>query len=396
MRNVYLINLSLGLAGTERRFANIWHELRRRGRVRPILVVPDTLADLLYKADLAAPGDALLWTVREHPLFRVLSHVPSTLRGDALIAWLRSRRLARAYDVVWARIRQDPSAVIHIGLNCSSLEPADAPIVYECMDSTLSQLGARHYVKAAARPAVIHCQTERIRLALEQTMAARRPIWTTVSSPSYFASYPPEEPEHERRDPMLVAFVGRLSPEKSPLLFVEAIARVRAAGLPCRGLMLGQGPMLDQVQARIEELGLRDVVHVEYTARPVERLRSAAVFVSLQSSDNYGSQSLLEAMGSGCAVVATDVGETRRIVTSEIGRLVDFSVEALTDALATLLRDPNATARMGASASRIARTQYSADRYAEFLESLYQRAVEMHASIGSSTVTNASFPLAVG
>jgi glycosyltransferase involved in cell wall biosynthesis len=395
MRNVYLINLSLGLAGTERRFANIWHELRRRGRVRPILVVPDTLAELLYKAELAAPGDALLWTVREHPFFRALSHAPSTSRGDALIAWLRSRRLARAYEAVWARIRQDPSAVIHIGLNCSSLEPADAPIVYECMDSTLTQLGARHYVKAAARRSVIHCQTERIRIALEQTMAPRRPIWTTVSSQSYFASYPPEEPEHGGRHAMLVAFVGRLSPEKNPLLFVDAIARLRAAGLPCRGIMLGQGPMLAQVRARIEELGLRDALQVEFTARPVERLRSAAVFVSLQSGDNYGSQSLLEAMGSGCAVVATDVGETRRIVSAEVGRLVDFSVEALTDALSALLRDPGGTARMGASASRIARTEYSADRYAEFLESLYQRAAEMHASNETSPTIEATLPLVV-
>lgn len=395
MRNVYLINLSLGLAGTERRFANIWHELRRRGRVHPILVVPDTLAELLYKAELAAPGDASLWTVREHPFFRALSHLPSTSRGDALIAWLRSRRLARAYEPVWARIREDPSAVIHIGLNCSSLDPADAPIVYECMDSTLTQLGSRHYVKAAARRSIIHCQTERIRIALEQTMAPRHPIWTTVSSQNYFASYPPEKRAQDSRDSMLVVFVGRLSPEKNPLLFVDAIGRLRAAGLPCRGIMLGQGPMLAQVRARIDTLGLRDALQVEFTARPAERLSSAAVFVSLQAGDNYGSQSLLEAMGSGCAVVATDVGETRRIVTAEVGRLVDFSVESLTDALSTLLRDPVTTARMGAAASRIARTEYSADRYAEFLESLYQRAVEVHALIETSAPTEAFLPLAV-
>jgi glycosyltransferase involved in cell wall biosynthesis len=153
--------------------------------------------------------------------------------------------------------------------------------------------------------------------------------------------------------------------------------------------------MLAQVRARIEALGLRDALQVEFTERPVERLRSAAVFVSLQSSDNYGSQSLLEAMGSGCAIVATDVGETRRIVTAEVGRLVDSSVEALTDALSTLLRDPVETARMGASASRIARTEYSADRYAEFLESLYQRAAEMHASNETSPTIEATLPLVV-
>jgi len=209
---IYLINLSFGLAGIERRFANIWSTLRARGNVRPILVVPDTLAAVLCRANLASPADELLWTVPEDRWFRALSHVHLPPPGDSVLEFTRARAMAKAYQPVWERISQDPSAVIHIGLKCSSLNPPDAPIVYECVDSTLTQLGARHFIKAAARPSIIHCQTERIRKSLERTMASRHPRWTTVTSPCYFAGYPDISGAMADRDPMLVAFVGGLRP----------------------------------------------------------------------------------------------------------------------------------------------------------------------------------------
>ena len=45
----------------------------------------------------------------------------------------------------------------------------------------------------------------------------------------------------------------------------------------------------------------------------------ASVFVSCQRHENLGSSSLLEAMASGDAVVATDVGQTWRIVDERVG-----------------------------------------------------------------------------
>lgn len=43
-------------------------------------------------------------------------------------------------------------------------------------------------------------------------------------------------------------------------------------------------------------------------------LATSFIFLSLQDFDNYPSQSLIEAMSHGCTVIATDVGETRRLV----------------------------------------------------------------------------------
>jgi glycosyltransferase involved in cell wall biosynthesis len=388
MRTVYLINLSFGLAGTERRFANIWRVLRERGNVNPILVVPDTLADALYRAGLAERGEAGLRTIREPGWSRALERVQVKSPGDTLMAVIRSRVVARAYRPVWDQIARDPSAVMHIGLNCSALTPPDGPIVYECMDSTLQQFGTRHYVRAAARRSVVNCQTERIRDALERTMASRRPLWNTVTSPCYFATYPDRSGTARPRDPMLAAFVGRLSGEKNPLLFIEAIAALRARGVPARGLVLGEGPLLPSVRERVESLGLQEVIELGFSQDPGGRLTEAAVYVSFQRGDNYGSQSLLEAMGAGCAIIASDVGETRAVVHDDNGLLVPLDAEALTSALASLLQDPLRATRMGDAASRLVRTQYTAEAYAAFLESLYDQAVDLHGmDAGDAPVT---------
>lgn len=282
--------------------------------------------------------------------------------------------MARSFRAVWERIARDAGAVVHIGLNCSALTPPELPLVYECVDSTLTQLDSRHYRLAATRPCIVHCQTDRIRDALERTMAARTPRWTTVTSPCYFASYT-DAPAAQ--DPRLIAFVGRLAAEKNPVLFVDAIALLRDRGVACRALILGHGPLREAVQRRVAELSLGGLVEIEFTERPIERLRQASIYVTLQSGDNYGSQSLLEAMGAGCAIVASDVGETWKLVRDDTGVRVPFDARALAGALEALLGNSARTRMLGAAAANLARIHHSADRYVMFLEQLYQQAVEV-------------------
>lgn len=377
MRSVYIVNLSYGVAGTERRMANVWHALRERGNVRPHLVVPQPLAKLLVERGLAEGNDPALWTVRDSALGKLV-RLDAESRYNDVLAHVRSRIVARNFQPIWDKIKSDADAVIHIGLDTSPLNPPDMPIVYECMDSTLLRLGGRHYTKAAARPSVINCQTDRIRLALERKLAHLKPRWTTVTSPNYFASYSNHADVFGERDPMLVAFVGRLIPSKNPLHFVEAVARVRAAGIPVHAIVLGYGSQEGLVRERIEELGLRETIQLSHVPHPGDALRRAAIFVSLQTGDNYGSQSLLEAMGAGCAVLASDVGDTRRLITPDVGRLTSFDVDEIAAALAELLRQPSRVAQMGRTASQLVRSHYSADSYAAFLEELYELAVTKH------------------
>jgi glycosyltransferase involved in cell wall biosynthesis len=283
-----------------------------------------------------------------------------------------------------------------MGLPCSGLNPPDVPAVYECVDSTFERLGSNHYRRASRRRCIIHCQTDRIRSALDARYAPHGPRWQTVTNPIYFADYGPEPPAGDR-DPGLVAFVGRLHPIKNPLLLIEAAALARRRGCPCRVMMLGEGPLQRQIKALVARHGLEDVVSIAFQPQVVRSLGKAAIYVSLQTGDNYGSQALLEAMGAGCAIIASDIGLTRQIVTDEVGVRVPLTAEAVCGAIEALVGDPGRTRQLGMAAACIARTRYSADAYASFLESLYERAVQYHrGGDGSVTATSEFVSIACG
>lgn len=67
-------------------------------------------------------------------------------------------------------------------------------------------------------------------------------------------------------------------------------------------------------------------------------LRRSYIFLSLQDFDNYPSQSLIEAMVNGCTVIATDFGETRKLVQTSNGNiLIDKDITQLSEAIESLL-----------------------------------------------------------
>jgi glycosyltransferase involved in cell wall biosynthesis len=172
-----------------------------------------------------------------------------------------------------------------------------------------------------------------------------------------------------------VVFSGRLIPEKDPLLFVRACALVRermkdrAVGL--RMFLLGDGPLHTDVKALIEKQGLGSWMTVGWNDQVESVLSRATVFVSVQRTDNYPSQSLLEAMASGTAVVATDVGLTRKLVDDQVGRLVSATPNAVADAIIELLANPEQTAAMGVRARERVVQQHSLERYLDYIQNVY-------------------------
>lgn len=382
-KRVYLVNISFGLAGIERRFANLWQVLHRRGSVFPILVIPSVHASQLREAGLLPdqPGSVLVVPV-PGPIARLGDlRLPLILHTPRDI--IRSRIVSLGYQRVWREIARDPGAILHIGMPCSALRPPDVPAVYECVDATFRDLGSYHFRLASRRRCIVHCQTDRIRFGVDAHFATQAPRWKTIANPTYFADYG-GAPLPGARDAQLVAFVGRLHAIKNPLLFIEAVAIARHRGCDCRGMMLGEGPLQTQVEALITRYGLQKVISLNFHSYAPSLVGSSAIYVSLQTDDNYGSQALLEAMGAGCAIIASEVGHTGRIVTDEVGVRVPLTADAVARAIESLVGSPERTRHLGATAAHIARTQYSPDVYAAFLESLYERAAQYHRASDSS------------
>ena len=103
-------------------------------------------------------------------------------------------------------------------------------------------------------------------------------------------------------------------------------------------------------------------------------LSQAVAFVSLQRIDNYPSQALLEAMASGMAVVATDVGMTWKLVDEEVGRRVQADPQQVAEAVIEILNNPAQAASMGLQARKRVMKHHSLERYLDYIQDVYEQA----------------------
>jgi glycosyltransferase involved in cell wall biosynthesis len=113
---------------------------------------------------------------------------------------------------------------------------------------------------------------------------------------------------------VVIGVVCALRPEKGLLTLIDAFAQVRDAAPGLKLLIVGDGPMLAQIEERVREYGLGSQCVFQAGVGDVrEWLREIDIFV-LPSLSEALSNSLLEAMASGCTVVASRVGGNPELV----------------------------------------------------------------------------------
>lgn len=176
------------------------------------------------------------------------------------------------------------------------------------------------------------------------------------------------------REP-LVIFAARLHPEKGALRFIEAMAIVHRQRPDVRIALFGRGEEEAEVAASIARHGLTGVVERGFVADMAPIFARTAVFVSCQVHENLGSSSLLEAMASGAAIVATDVGSTHQIVDDSVGARVPATAPAIAKAVLDLLGDPARRDACGAAARRRVVERYSVGPYLAQLLPVYETAI---------------------
>jgi len=144
-----------------------------------------------------------------------------------------------------------------------------------------------------------------------------------------------------------IAFAARLEPDKNPLMYLEAAREVLLEHPEVNFHLLGEGSLVDLINSYISEHGLRDRVNFTFHKNPPEIFSSTTVFVSLQSGTNYPSQSVLEAMACGNAIIASNTGDTGLFINSSNGLITELNSSAVAAAMKKLIEDPSGAKNLG-------------------------------------------------
>ena len=180
-----------------------------------------------------------------------------------------------------------------------------------------------------------------------------------------------------------ILFVGTLEPRKNVTCLIEAYARLSRSRPPLM-LLGGKGWLYDEIFALVERLNLQDEVNfVGYV--PAEELplwyNTASLFVYPSLYEGFGLPPL-EAMACGTPVVVSDASSLPEVV-GQAGLLAEpTSSEALAEAMAQVLEEPDLQEEMGAAG--LARAKgFSWRRTAAGTVASYQRALKVGTEMGS-------------
>jgi glycosyltransferase involved in cell wall biosynthesis len=194
-----------------------------------------------------------------------------------------------------------------------------------------------------------------------------------VVDPCSFTDYELFRPDEKKQDK--VVFSGRLIALKNPLLFLEAVnilQKTSADGLGgWKFYLRGDGEEKEALTAYVRAHRLE--AYVEIGAGEMSPLLNASkIFCSIQHFGNYPSQALLEAMGAGNAIIATDVGNTRMLLDENCSILIDEDPQQLADAITLLMKDDGRRAALGRIAREKVMQEHSLERFAEFCADIWR------------------------
>lgn len=112
----------------------------------------------------------------------------------------------------------------------------------------------------------------------------------------------------------VIAIVGRLVPIKDHFLFLDVARRVLDERGDSVFLIVGDGPLRAELEARTREMGFGNNCRFLGWRRDLERVYADADVVVLTSRNEGTPVSLIEAAASGKPVVATNVGGVKDVV----------------------------------------------------------------------------------
>ncbi len=176
-------------------------------------------------------------------------------------------------------------------------------------------------------------------------------------------------------DTFLVGSVGRLHLVKGFEALLRAMAVVAGSNRSAHLVLVGDGDQRDPLRNLASQLEIPDRVHFVGHRDDTHRWFSAFDLYVNSSLSEGMSQSIVEAMSYGLPIAATDVGDSRRLITHEgleCGKVcVPGEIHSLASVIELILGDRDMAQRFSRNAKSCHDRYYSETRFIQSMQYLY-------------------------
>jgi glycosyltransferase involved in cell wall biosynthesis len=351
------------------------HDRRLRGQTDPAMPPPRGCRSRVLRPLVLTPRGPLVWA---YPgLGRALTQDRPSVIHVVSEPW----RPIVVHAAAWARRRPGTALVVHAADRSWFRVPAAERMLRRPL-AGFSLARADGFAGESRRT---------IGEAWAAGLSDRVPTAVLNSNPRDAELYRPARDEDERRGArgrlglplggLGVGFIGRLTPEKGPLLFLDALARV--PGARAWAAMAGDGPLADEARRRADGR-VRLLGALRHPEAVADFYRSVDVLVvpsrRVDRWEEQGSRALMEGLLAGCVVVATAVGSNAEMLngTGVIAREDPDALSAAIEEALVEARDPDV--RVLARAHGL--SAYSSGAAAAAWVKLWQRAIDHRREAG--------------
>jgi glycosyltransferase involved in cell wall biosynthesis len=300
---------------------------------------------------------------------------------------LASRDTIRLGFRLWRYIRSHGVKIVHsydssgvVGLAVAQMAGVPVVIGSQLSYRNILDRNTRTLLRLADRYSdaiLVNCEAIRRYMVEDEHVPADKLglCYNGVDTAEFFPGHR-ETPDALMSAPLTVGTVCVLRPEKNLTLLQEAFARIKHIRSGLRLVIVGSGPLLATLKENADRLEISEsTVFVPATRDVATWLRAMDIFVLPSYSEAF-SNSLLEGMACGCAVIGSRVGGTPELVGINEDRGLLFqssSVEQLTDRLARLISDDEQRRSLGAKAAEFASTHLTVEIAAETTANIYDK-----------------------
>ena len=180
-------------------------------------------------------------------------------------------------------------------------------------------------------------------------------------------------------DAVIIGCVFRMVREKRPNLWIDALHKCIQSNDRIHGIMVGGGPLMPEISAKISELGLEKRIHLVGQTNNVKPWLDKYDLFLLTSSVEGLPNVLIEAQAFGVPVISTEAGGARdTFIDGTTGHIVSDNSNDISERIISTVNDSVWMENARIKSISYARQKFSPETMAENLSAIYEQSLSSY------------------